>query len=288
VRRAAVLALLLLVAGCGGSSAPRQATLVFVSTRDGDYAIFGVDAGGREWRLTKEKGDPSSVEGLFFQGQPAWSPDGASIAFVSRRDRRSHVYVMRADGTHTSRLTSGAADDSRPAWSPDGRRIAFSRDGQLWLVPAHGGNAHRLTHAPGGTDDDPVWSPSGKLIAYDYRPAGYSIRELWIVDADGGNPRPVTRLHAVSSEPTWSPDGKRLAFQSNLRGGHDEIYSIGVDGNGLRRETSSDIDTIDPAWSPAGGRIAFSRDGAIWTVDPHGTLKQVTAGNNDSAPAWRP
>src|SRR5206468_9003007 len=75
IRRSFVfVALLVAVAGCG-SSAPRQAEMVFVSTRDGDYALYGVDAGGRhEWRLTKAKGDPSTPAGLFFQLQPAWSP----------------------------------------------------------------------------------------------------------------------------------------------------------------------------------------------------------------------
>src|SRR5205085_1109713 len=108
------LALLIVFAGCG-SSTPRQAALVFVSTRDGDYALYAVDAGGRhEWRLTKARGDPATPAGLFFELQPAWSPDARSIAFVSRRDGYSHIYVMRADGTGTRRLTSGTEDDARP------------------------------------------------------------------------------------------------------------------------------------------------------------------------------
>ena len=61
--------------------------LVFVSVKDGDYAIFGADADGKHAsRLTKEKGDPSTPAGLFFQVQPAWSPDGQKIAFSSGRD----------------------------------------------------------------------------------------------------------------------------------------------------------------------------------------------------------
>ena len=66
------------VAGCGGSSQPKgPPALVFVSIKDGDYAIFGADADGKHvHRLTKEKGDPSTPGGLFFQIEPAWSPDG--------------------------------------------------------------------------------------------------------------------------------------------------------------------------------------------------------------------
>ena len=256
LRRLALLALLALAAGCG-SSTPRDAALVFVSTRDGDYAIFGVDAGHHEWRLTKEKGDPSTPTGLFFQLQPAWSPDGASIAFVSKRAGHAHIYVMHADGTGSRRLTSGAADDTRPSWSPDGREIAFSRGGELDAVPAAGGVVHRISRGLGGDAADPAWSPDGKLVAYDYRRPGFSTREVWVVRADGSGARAVSKLQRSSALPTWSPQGNRLAFQSDTHGGHFEIYSIALDGSGLRRETRSEIDTIDPAWSPGGSTIAF-------------------------------
>ena len=155
-------------------------------------------------------------------------------------------------------------------------------------MPAAGGAAHRLTSGLGGDAEDPAWSPDGKLIAYDYRRPGYSIREIWVVRADGRDARPVTRLGQVSALPSWSPDGARLAFQSNVHGGHFEIYAIGVGGGSLARESRSTIETIDPAWSPVGGRIAFSRDGAIWTVDRVGAAVKLTSGGNDSSPAWRP
>jgi Tol biopolymer transport system component len=195
---------------------------------------------------------------------------------------------MTADGRDPRRLTSGPADDAGPAWSPDGRQIAFSRDGELFVVPAGGGAAHRFTRELGGDAADPAWAPNGKSIAYDYRPPGFSIREIWLVDRDGTHPRQVTRLRQVSAIPSWSPDGRRIAFESNARGGHFEIYSIAADGSGLRSETSSAIETIDPAWAPDGKSIAFSRDGAIWTVDRRGRSAQLTSGGNDASPAWRP
>lgn len=273
--------------GCG-ASAPRRAELVFVSTRDGDYAVYGF-GNGHEWRLSKEKGDPATPSGLFFQIEPAWSPDGRSIAFASKRDGRSHIYVMRADGTQSRRLTQSSEDDAHPTWSPDGRRIAFARGGEVWVVPADGGSPHRIAIAlHGGAAADPAWSPNGKLVAYDFRRPGFSIRELWVVRADGTHARAVTRLAHESELPAWSPAGRRFAFASNLRGGHFEIYSIGLDGTGLRRETRSSTDTIDPAWAPTGGKIAFSRDGAIWTVDRSGRTTKLTSAGNDSSPAWRP
>jgi TolB protein len=277
----------LLVAGCGGSSTKGPPDLLFVSTRDGDYAIFGADAAGKHARrLTKERGD-ASPRGLFFQVEPAWSPDGRRIAFASFREGTSHIYVMDADGKGTRRLTSGTKSDDHPSWSPDGRRILFAREGALFVVPAAGGPPRRVGRGFGSAAD-PAWSPDGKQIAYDYRRPGYSIRELYVMRADGTHVRKVTELQQVSGLPAWSPDGKRLAFQSNVRLGHFEIYTIGVDGKGLREVTQSLVDVIQPAWSPDGSRLAFSRDGAIW-VDAGGKQTQLTSGkNNDSAPAWRP
>jgi Tol biopolymer transport system component len=105
--------------------------------------------------------------------------------------------------------------------------------------------------------------------------------------ANGSAKHQVTKLRQVSGLPAWSPDGKRLAFQSNVRLGHFEIYTIGVDGKGLRQVTQSVVDVIQPAWSSDGSKLAFSRDGAIW-VDVAGTQTQLTSGkNNDSSPAWR-
>jgi TolB protein len=206
---------------------------------------------------------------------------------VSKRDGFAHVYAMHADGTGLRRLTTGRHDDSRPSWSPDGGRIVFARDGDLYTVAARGGTATRVTRGVGGDAGDPAWSPDGSLIAYDYRPPGYSIREIRVVRPDGSGARAVTRLRQVSALPAWSPDGNRLAFQSDARSKNVEIYSIGADGNGLRRLTTSAIDTIDPAWS-ADGTLAFSRDGAIWTVPPSGSAEQLTSAGNDSSPAWRP
>ena len=58
---------------------------------------------------------------------PVWSPDGRRIAFTSRPDDNSEIYVVNADGSGQRRLTRNAAGDFGPTWSPDGRKIAFER-----------------------------------------------------------------------------------------------------------------------------------------------------------------
>ncbi|HEY7692011.1 MAG TPA: hypothetical protein VH816_06670 [Gaiellaceae bacterium] len=276
-----------LVAGCGGSSFKGPPALVFVSVKDGDYAIFGADAdGSHARRLTKEKGDPSTPQGLFFQLQPAWSPDGRKIAFSSARDGTAHIFVMNADGSGTIRVTDTSKADQQPSWSGDGKRIVFSREGALFEAPAAGGPARRAVRGLGNAED-PAVSPDGKLIAYDYRKPGFETREIWVANADGTGARQVTRLNATSGIPAWSPDGRTLAFQSNLRDGRYEIYTIRLDGTRLRKMTTSPLDVIQPAWADA-TTIGYSRDGAIWTVSA-GKQTQLTSGkDNDSRPAWRP
>ncbi|MDP6512914.1 MAG: hypothetical protein QF878_06995 [SAR202 cluster bacterium] len=117
---------------------------------------------------------PTSADGLHADGSgqtnltnnsaadadPAWSPDGAKIAFWSGRDGNSEMYVMNTDGSDQTRLTTN--DAWEPAWSPDGAKIAFSshRDGdwEIYLMNADGSGQTRLTNDP-AHDSSPAWSP---------------------------------------------------------------------------------------------------------------------------------
>jgi Tol biopolymer transport system component len=98
---------------------------------------------------------------------PAWSPDGRRIAFTSMRSSNADVYVMNADGSGRTRLTTDPASDSWPTWSPDGSQIAFmsNRDGstnsEIYVMSANGGAATNLTASP-GNDNSPAWQPQPK------------------------------------------------------------------------------------------------------------------------------
>ncbi len=119
-RRSSPSVLALVLASCGGSE-EADPDLILVSTRDGEYALFGMSASGSdEQRLTDAEVDPSTPQGLLFQTEPAWSPDGSTIAFVSKRSGTSDLYAMNEDGSGTRRLTSTKDDDAQPSWSPDG------------------------------------------------------------------------------------------------------------------------------------------------------------------------
>jgi Tol biopolymer transport system component len=282
-------ALVLQVAACGGGEPGLD--LAFVSSRDGDYALFTMRAdGGGQDRLTAEEGDSASPRGLFFQVEPAWSPDGTMIAFASKRGGNFDLYTMNADGTGTRRVTSTRADDGSPTWSSDGRRIAFGRgtSGDIYVANVDGSGARALGDdlAPEG---QPAWSPDGRWIAYVRRTPGTPVEELWVVRPDGSGRHKVKGFGGAIDGPTWSPDSQRIAFAADIDGSVLDIYSIGADGRSLRRHTQSPNDAIEPSWSPDGNTIAFSREGSIVTIDQEGEVEVITdAENNDSSPAWNP
>lgn len=289
---AGAIGFLLLLAGCGGSGSPGNA-IAFVSSQDGDYAIYGMNTDGtNQGRLTDERGDLSTREGIQFQTEPAWSPDGTRIAFASAREGSFDIYVMNSDGTGTKRLTSLKENDQHPTWSPDGSRIAFTRFSDvdhLYVMNADGTGARRLTDDDLTAEAEPAWSLDGRWIAYSHRASGSDLREIWVVRPDGSGRRSVTKLDAKSYTPTWAPDSKRLAFSSNSGGAFYDIYTVSVDGKNVRRVVTSTTDAFEPAWSPGGTDIAFSRDGAIVVTTLAGVEQQLTnPEDNDSSPAWNP
>jgi hypothetical protein len=123
--------------------------------------------------------DPSFVD-------PAWSPDGASIAASL-----TGIVVVDAESGRITRLTSSGLD-VQPAWSPDGSRIAYvvsALDGQgIWVMAADGSNPIRLTTATTEFGDRlPVWSPDGSTVLFT-RGMQNAFGDLWQVPSTGGTP----------------------------------------------------------------------------------------------------
>jgi len=279
-------------AGCGGDDEEARPDLVFVSSRDGDYSIYEMNAdGGGQGRLTDAETDSATPEGLFFQVEPAWASDGKRIAFSSRRSGSFDIYVMNADGTGTRALTSTKEDDAHPTWSPDGERIAFARagPGDIYVMSADGSGARRISD-PLVQEAEPAWSPDGAWIAYIRRTPGTSVREVWLARPDGSERHALTSEGAKAYTPAWSPDSGRIVFTSDQDGEVFELYTVGIDGKGLRSVTPTAGDLFEPAWSPDGSRIAFSEGGSIFAIElGGGDVEKLTDNeNNDSSPAWNP
>lgn len=248
---------------------------------------------------TKRPMTPDDVLALKNVADAQISPDGKLVAYtVSRADlkenkTRSEIWVVAYEGGKARRFTGGP-EDSSPRWSPDGQWIAFSRsetgaDGpraQIFVIPAFGGEAEKLTDAKAGTGAF-AWSPDSARIAYvaqvpltdeeekkkkDKDDAqvidrDFRFSHLWTIEVESKKASAVVKADLVVADPQWSPDGKRIAYVATPTpraddGSLSDIYIAAADGSGAPRKLIENPgpDSM-PRWSPDGSKIAFnSRD----------------------------
>lgn len=202
------------------------------------------------------------------------------------------IYTSKADGTDLRQLTKNGAYNAEATVSPDGQSIIFTstRDGdiELYVMKVDGSQVRRITHRV-GYDGGAFFSPDGTGIVWraaypmtatdsaDYarllnvrlvRPARV---ELWVADADGANPRQITRLGGANFAPFFHPNGRQIIFSSNFenpRSGKFDLFLVNADGTGLEKVTTHpDFDSF-PMWSPDGRKL-------VWASNRHGTQGQT-------------
>ncbi len=226
------------------------------STRDGRSDLHVMDLSNAAIdRLT---------DGLGFNQEPSWSPDGTRIASASGRDGisaplgspRFHLdlYQMRSDATVVRRLTSLPGANDSPAWSPTGSRIAFVSDGDCsfdTFTMADDSHDHGQT-----TDFQRMGGFSatrdGRLMvrtssSMQSTPQSGPAASSYSVGAHGNGVRRLT--DGYDFKPDWSPASRWIVFLRQWQG-HMELFIVRSDGNGVTQLTDDGADKDGPRWRP--------------------------------------
>jgi Tol biopolymer transport system component len=269
----------------------------------GSIAFYSANQGLVSARADGYAAVPIPVTGY----RPAWSPNGARIAFIpltstcAGSPSQSVVCVMNADGSGVAGLpVSTTVFPSGLSWSPDGTRIAFVGTGGLYAVNVDGSGSTQLTS--GVTAGFPAWSPDGTKIAFGcVVDAGNN--DICVANGDGTGLVRLTTDPADDHRPAWKPDGSRIAFVTSRYGsdanGDPGIAVMNADGAGVTAVGNGEA----PAWSPDGGRIAFlystvscdpdngcGGDLSLLVMRADGSGRRFVglAAYGDDTPAWKP
>lgn len=270
---------------------------------------------GDLWRVPREGGAAQRLTtGPGVETNPAFSPDGAWIAFTGEYDGNVDVFVMPAEGGEPRRLTWHPASDVVLGWTPDGKavlftsgRTAYSRFSELFTVGIEGGLPERLP-LPMGYEGS--FSPDGKKIAYvplrrafnawkRYR--GGTATPVWIADLADSSIIKIPRTDSNDYEPMWF--GDKVFFLSD-RDGPVTLFSYGVNTKELTRALKNDGLDLKSASAGPGG-IVYEQFGSLHLYDPasgktnpipvsiagdmlEGRDKFVNVGDNLSSPSLSP
>ena len=233
----------------------------------------------RRLTLLVSTGNPAS--------DPALSPDGKMIAYVSEEQGQRDLFVSRVAGGGRIRLTNGREGESDPRFSPDGEHILFTRVGasapEIWMVPTLGGEStHLVAHA-----FDAAWSPDGARVAFISRPPGEP-DALVTAAANGTDLRVIMRSDGALPFfgcPAWSPDRTNLAVTRSSGGIAGELWLVPLGGGAPRRVSHDDAGVFSnqPVFTPDGRGLIHqsNRGGAtnLWILFLDGNrLERLTTG----------
>lgn len=218
-------------------------------------------------------------------------PGDGLLAMMGPVNSLSQVYVLPAGGS-TRIISDPARNAFSPALSPDGSRVAYAvqMDASREIVVADL-SASKIIHlTQRNFDNNPFWSPDGRQIAFE-RTNQNNRTDLYLMDADGANLKPLLADDAQKTLDGWSPDGKSILFSSDLRAAQGNpnlpirLQALDLAG-GKTRELASfttDQKAIRFALSPDGQKIAYegldNRDPAIFLMNLDGSGAQKLGGN---------
>lgn len=269
-----ILALLGLAIPAAATAAPSTGAVVFSKSS----TVEGIAKGGlfavRDGHLNQLTEDPTDTE-------PAFSPDGRTIAYV----RGGDVYSVRPDGSGQRHLSSGAPLDSAPIVSPDGKQVVFERrtseggPADLYSVRTLGGGLHALTS--GSADDHQAdFSPDGRAIVF-VRDAGTpanTTEDLYSIRPTGAGLARLTRTGGVDEfKPRYFAGGILFSRGESTEGpaAYADVYTMRPNGTRIKPLVAGVGSAYVEDVSPNGHALLFRRDQGLWSkrIGPGGARK---------------
>jgi Tol biopolymer transport system component len=205
------------------------------------------------------------------QAEPALSPDGSQVAFVSDKGGTPHIWLVDVTNTDTLlALTEGENPDHDPAWLPDGTAVLFTRTRngrqEIWMVPRLGGQA--ALRVPDAADPAVSWDGGRLAFVREVAPSA----EPRVFVAPLNSPERARQVTTDADglwehrHPAWSPDGRMLCYRA-----HHALWTVSPDGGGAERLTLDNQSARHPVWSSDGRSVYYTsrREGtvALWKVD---------------------
>jgi Tol biopolymer transport system component len=222
------------------------------------------------------------------RGQPA-----GHIVFTCQI-HGDQICIVNADGSNYRRLTTDEFRHFYPSLAPDGSTVVYSEYREdnvyeIYELNLVDGLARRLTDRL-GVLNAPEISPDGKFIVFMRDKAASDQYQVWTMDRNGGNLRPV--FTGRGWDPTWSPDGSQIMFASDMNGSI-QLYVVNSDGTAVRK--ISDLPAIRGRsdWSSRGlvatySGEAWKREVYIMNADGSSPHRISPAGGNSQGPSFSP
>ncbi len=271
---------------------------------DGETIVF--DALGDLYSVPMAGGEARALtEGIPWNYQPRFSPDGRKIAFVSDRGGADNLWVMDADGDNARQVSDEAEHlVHNPAWSPDGQYLVAKKSfmgsrsiagGEIWMFHAGGkGGGLQLTERPHGDEDqknqaDPAFSADGRYVyfAQDTTPGRVwqygkdSTGQIFVIqryDRETGETHEFVSGPGGAVRPAPSPDGRWLAFIKRLVDLRSAIYlkdlasgrEVMIYDNferDLQETSGTEGNAPSIEWTPDSGAIVFWSGGGLHRID---------------------
>jgi imidazolonepropionase-like amidohydrolase/Tol biopolymer transport system component len=214
---------------------------------DGKHLVF--DLLGDIYQIPIAGGEATPLaQGIAWQMQPVYSPDGKYIAFTSDEDGGDNIWIMNADGTNPHPITTETFRLlNSPAWSPDSQYLVARKHftgtrslgaGEVWMYHIAGGEGVKLTERPNEQKDlgEPAYSPDGRYIYFSqdatpgktFHYSKDSVKGIYKIkryDTQTGDIEVIIEGTGGAIRPTPSPDGKTLAYIKR-DGFQSTLYSV--------------------------------------------------------------